>query len=265
MAENGLRERTIGVAFDGTGYGTDGRIWGGEFLICDTARFERAAHLRYVPLIGGDRAARDSWRMAAAYLFDAFGAEYRTLDVPVFDAVPDAPWKLFDQLLASPNNLLTSSCGRLFDAVSSIAGVCHRSSYEGEAAMLLEAAAEGAGDREYPFSMEGESVDTRPMIRAIVRDLGEGRSAHEIAAVFHSTVAAIIEAVCGTLRDRTGLNKVCLSGGTFQNFTLLGRAVMRLERAGFQVLTHSRVPPNDGGLSLGQAVVAQALACKPAQ
>ncbi|MDQ6666136.1 MAG: carbamoyltransferase HypF, partial [Acidobacteriota bacterium] len=145
MAENGIREKTIGIAFDGTGYGADGQIWGGEFLICDYSGFERAAHLRYVPLIGGDRAVRDGYRMAAAHLHDAFGGAYRERELPLWDAAAASTWKIFDRLLERPS-LLTSSCGRLFDAVSSLAGVCQSSGYEGEAAMLLENASSGRAE-----------------------------------------------------------------------------------------------------------------------
>jgi len=235
MAENGRRDRVIGVAFDGTGYGTDGQIWGGEFLVCDYDGFKREAHLRYVPLIGGDRAAREGWRMAAAYLFDSFGTSRRS--------------KLFDQLLSRPGNLMTSSCGRLFDAVASLTGLCQSSSYEGEAAMLLEAAADGSNSEPYPFT----GTDTRPMIYEIAKGV---EAPSRISDRFHSTLAAMIEAACMRLREDNGIGTVCLSGGTFQNCTLLRRSIARLERQGFEVLTHSRVPTNDGGLSLGQAVIA---------
>ena len=259
MAENGVQEKSIGIAFDGTGYGTDGQIWGGEFLICDYSGFERAAHLRYVPLIGGDRAAREGFRMAAAHLHDAFGASYRERDGPHWDAAPQSTWKIFDRLLEKPN-LLTSSCGRLFDAVSSLAGVCQASGYEGEAAMLLEHAARARSAEPYPFSIErGEfpwSVDTRPMIRQIALDAAAGCDSAHIAACFHQTIANIMESVCVGIQARTGIGNVCLSGGTFQNLTLLRRSLDLLRGRGFQVFTHSRVPPNDGGLSLGQAMIA---------
>lgn len=264
MAENCLREKVIGIAFDGTGYGTDGQIWGGEFLICDLAGFERAAHLRYVPLIGGDRAVRESYRMAAAHLHDAFGSAYRERELPVWDAAPASTWKIFDRLLERPR-LLTSSCGRLFDAVSALAGVCQSSDYEGEAAMLLEnIAAEtidaGLGAEPYPFPIESGSfpwvIDTRPMIRRVARDVAGGCGSAQISRCFHSAIVNMMEAVCLRLQERTGIEKICLSGGTFQNFALLRGALERLGGRGFQVFTHAKVPPNDGGLSLGQAVIA---------
>ncbi len=268
MAENGLREAVLGVAFDGTGYGTDGQIWGGEFLLCDYAGFERCAHLRYVALPGGDRAAREPWRMAAAHLIDAGGADARSLDVPCWAALPAGSWKVLEQLIRRPA-LVTSSCGRLFDAVASICGVSQENGYEGESAMLLEAAAADEGD-EYEFELETEVwpwvIDTRKMVLQIAREIARGRSPGMVARCFHRTLARMIEVVCSELvysefvysklRERNGVDKVCLSGGTFQNFTLLARAQELLQRSGFQVYLHSKVPTNDGGLSLGQAVIA---------
>ena len=254
MAENYLRERVIGVAFDGTGYGSDGQIWGGEFLVSDYDDFERAAHLRYVPLVGGDRAARESARMAAAFLHDAFGPGFRAIPL----GLPEARWKIFEQLFTRPG-LRTSSCGRLFDAVSAIAGVCRESSYEGEAAMLLEAACAPYEEGEYAFAVgENGEIDTRPLIRALAADAVAGAAAGVMAARFHNTMARVIERVVAAIAERTGLRNVCLSGGTFQNTTLVTRVVPLLEARGFQVYTHRQVPPNDGGLSLGQAAVAAA-------
>ncbi|MFB3825677.1 MAG: carbamoyltransferase HypF [Bryobacteraceae bacterium] len=251
MAENRLNERVIGVAFDGTGYGADGQIWGGEFLICDYAGFERVAHLRYVPLAGGDQAIREAARMAAAHLYDAFGAGFREIALPI----GEARWKLLEQVFAR-TPLRTSSCGRLFDAVSALTGTCHLSTYEGEAAMLLEAASGADAYGAYPFALENGEIDTRPLIRGVAADLKRGFPAAVISSRFHTTMAAIIEAACREARDATGLDAVCLSGGTFQNRTLVARAAPRLMRAGFRVYTHRLAPPNDGGLSLGQAAVA---------
>ena len=254
MAENRLKGPVIGVAFDGTGYGTDGQIWGGEFLVCGYRSFRRVAHLRYVPLIGGEKAIRDGSRMAAAFLYDAFGPDYRKLSIP--SQVRNLP-AVLDQILARPK-LWTSSCGRLFDAVASLAGICHASSYEGEAAMLLEAAAtEGSGSYRFAIAPNGE-IDTRLLIRDIVHDVERGCAPGSIAARFHHTLSAMIEMVCKRLRDETGIEQVCFSGGTFQNCRLAGGALAMLENSGFQVFMHSQVPPNDGGLSLGQAVIAAA-------
>jgi hydrogenase maturation protein HypF len=261
MAENGLVEPVIGVAFDGTGYGEDDQIWGGEFLICDYASFERAAHLRYVPLIGGERAAREPWRMAAAYLNDAIGDEAFNLDLPCWRAVSPKTLQIIRQMLKRPT-LLTSSCGRLFDAVSSICGVSQSSSYEGEAAILLEACAGSAAGGCYPFELATESkpwqIDVRPMIKQIAYEVLDGKSSANVSHCFHSTIAYIIRTVCEKARGETGLRKVCLSGGTFQNRILMASTLRLLRAAGFEVFTHARIPANDGGISLGQAAVAAA-------
>ena len=261
MVENGITGPVIGVAFDGTGFGTDGQIWGGEFLLCNFLGFERCAHLRYVALPGGDRAARQGWRMAAAYLRDALGPDYRRLDLPCWACAPSSSWNLIDKLIQKPA-ITTSSCGRLFDAVSAICGISTESSYEGESAMLLEAAATGEGNRPYEFSLNLETkpwtIDTRQLISQVASDVSSGCSPGNIAGCFHETVASMIETVCTRLRERTGVESVCLSGGTFQNLTLLTACVSRLRTNGFQVLLHSRVPPNDGGVSLGQAMIAAA-------
>ncbi len=260
MAENGVRGPVIGIAFDGTGFGSDGQVWGGEFFIGDYAGFERTAHLRYVALPGGDRAARQPWRMAAAYLHDALGPAYRSLHLPCWAAAAPATWKVIDRLLAHPA-LLTSSCGRLFDAVAAITGISQESSYEGESAMLLEAAAAlDPSDDVYPIHLDTATLpwilDPRPMLAAIAHSVARGESPSRVARCFHNSIAHMMNVVCSAVRERNGLDQVCLSGGTFQNLTLLARAVPLLRRNGFTVHLHSQVPPNDGGLSLGQAVIA---------
>ena len=251
MAENHLRGRVIGVAFDGTGYGTDGQIWGGEFLVCGYTGFERAAHLRYVPLAGGDRAILEASRMAAAHLFDAFGPGWRGIPT----GIPESRHAIFERLFARPA-LLTSSCGRLFDALSALTGLCRESSYEGEAAMLLEAACAPEEEGAYPFALEGPEIDTRPLVRAAAADVMAGAAAGVVAARFHRALAGMVAETCLAVRGRTGLDRVCLSGGAFQNATLAALSIPLLEQGGFAVFTQRRVPPNDGGLSLGQAAVA---------
>lgn len=245
MAENGVRERVIGVAMDGTGYGLDGRIWGGEFLVGDLAHFERRAHLRYVPLAGGDAAIRQPWRSAISYLRDASVS----IDLPI------APKKraLVEAMLDRRVNVFeTSSCGRLFDAVASMLGLRHEVTFEAQAAIDLEQAAHPSERGVYPFAVNGEEIDLRPMIAAIADDQGIAT----IAAKFHNTLAEMIAVVCERIRAGDALHRVCLSGGVFQNALLLGRAASRLRERGFDVITHSRVPSNDGGIALGQAAVA---------
>jgi hydrogenase maturation protein HypF len=262
MAENHLTGKVIGVAFDGTGYGTDGKIWGGEFLVADFLGFERRAHLRYVPLPGGDAAVRHPWRMAMSYLRDTFGAGYMDSNVAILREVPKAQTTIVDAMLARDLNCFdTSSCGRLFDAVSSIVGLRHEVTFEGQAAIELEMVADAGVERTYSYAISAGDVaqlDMRPMIEAIVRDISNGAPPSEIAGAFHNTLAALIVDVCRKLRDEEHLNRVCLSGGTFQNRFLLQRAVRGLRQSGFEVFLHAKVPPNDGGIALGQAVIANA-------
>jgi hydrogenase maturation protein HypF len=203
--------------------------------------------------------------MAASWLREAIGPDYRQLDLPCWTAAPPNSWKLIDQLLAKPA-IFTSSCGRLFDAVSALCGIRYESNYEGESAMLLEAEAarwDGAqSEGTYDFGLNREStpwtIDMRPMIGQIAREISSGRPVAAVAHNFHESVARMIEAVCRGIRETNGVNGVCLSGGTFQNHTLLSSAAARLRASGFEVYLHALVPPNDGGVSLGQAVVAAA-------
>ena len=257
MAENGLRDKVIGVAFDGTGYGTDGKIWGGEFLVADFAGFERRAHLRYVPLAGGDAAVREPWRAALSYLIETLGV---VPELPVFQRVAEKERGVVEAMIRRRRNTVeTSSCGRLFDAVAGIVGLSAKVSFEGQAAIQLETIADAGTTAKYPFDIQmGEpwQIDMRPAIREIVADVKCGAPAAVVSARFHNAMAAAIVEVCLLLRRSDRLNRVCLSGGTFQNMFLLSRSVAALRRKGFDVFLHSEVPPNDGGVSLGQAVVA---------
>jgi hydrogenase maturation protein HypF len=247
MVENGLDGEVIGVAFDGTGYGSDGAIWGGEFLVAGYEGFERHAHVRYVSLPGGDAAIREPWRSALSYLIDAFGA-----DAP-FAAVDESRARVVRQMINRKiNTVPASSCGRLFDAVASLIGLRHEVNFEGQAAIELEAIADESETAVYPFEA-GETVDFRPAIRRIVGDAAAGVTPGVISARFHNTVAAAIVETC---RRIGGLRRVCLSGGTFQNMTLLASATRQLQESGFEVFLHAKVPPNDGGIALGQAAVA---------
>jgi hydrogenase maturation protein HypF len=262
MAENGIADKVIGVAFDGTGFGTDGKIWGGEFLIADFAGFERRAHFRYIPLAGGDRAVREPWRLGLSYLLDTFGAQLSALDLPLFQRVP--PKKIVtvrSMIERRINTVDTSACGRLFDAVASIVGVRDEVNFEAQAAIELEARCLAGVDATYPFEITADSpwqIDVRPMIERMVRDVLAARPVGWIAAAFHNTIAAIVGEVCGRLRMAEGIKSVCLSGGTFQNVYLVERVVSILRAQGFEVFLHFKVPPNDGGVSLGQAVIANA-------
>ncbi len=260
MAENGVDEPVIGVAFDGTGLGDDGHLWGGEFLICDFAGFRRAAHLNYLPLPGGEAAIRRPHRMATSYLLDCFGPEILGSDLPPLRAAGRSELAVVQrQIERNINSPLTSSAGRLFDAVSSLIGLRQVVNYEGQAAIELEMAAlEGVEDRYdwTPLTGEPRAIDTRPAIREIVEELQRGTPLGVISARFHNTVADLIACTCDQLREETDLSTVALSGGVFQNLFLLERSCRLLEARGFTTLTHHQVPPNDGGIALGQAVIA---------
>jgi hydrogenase maturation protein HypF len=252
LADNGEEGPVIGVAFDGTGYGTDGTIWGGEFLAAGLATFERGGHLAPVPMPGGAAAIRQPWRMAAAYVEDPDVARRH----PEWPAVVAMAAK-------GINSPLTSSAGRLFDAAAAILGVRDAINYEGQAAIELEQLAETLTPAEaeaYPATLEtGEGPFTirgSDLLHAVIEDRTGRVPAPVIASRFHHGVAALIEAGCVLMRERYDLGTVALSGGVFQNLLLLNATVARLEARGFRVLTHSRVPCNDGGISLGQAVVA---------
>ena len=262
MAENSLDEDVIGVIFDGAGFGLDGKMWGGEFLLGNYRSYCRRGHFRYVPLPGGDTAARETYRMAIAYLYDSHGERLFDHSLPVLDALENKEKNLFLAMLERGiNSPLSSSCGRLFDAVAALIGLRSYVSYEGQAAMELEAAAElsdAAG--EYPFALFSEAdriiVDFRLMIDAILRDLETGEPVPVLARRFHETLAAATLEVVRAIGRESGVRKVVLSGGVFQNKLLTGQVHDLLTAHGFQVFIHRLVPPNDGGLALGQAVIA---------
>ena len=260
MAENGITEKVIGVAFDGTGFGTDGKIWGGEFLMADFAGFERRAHLRYIPLAGGDTAVREPWRLGLSYLLDTFGAQFDSIDVPLRRRVPAKKLATVRSMIERRiNTVETSAAGRLFDAVASIIGVRDEVNFEAQAAIELEACALPGIDDVYPFEIAAGQIDVRPMIQQVVHDVIAGKPSGWISAAFHNTVASIVVEVCQRLRESEGIHRVCLSGGTFQNVYLVERAMASLNAKGFEIFLHSKVPPNDGGIALGQAVIANAV------
>jgi hydrogenase maturation protein HypF len=261
MAENHLDGRVIGIALDGTGYGTDGRIWGGEVLLADYSGFERAAHLAYVPLPGGEAAIREPWRMAVAYLVRHFGCEF-VRKLSSLATIPrqklDFLFRMMEQGINSP---LASSCGRLFDAVAVLAGVRHRVNYEAQAAIELEMAIGNSSEESaYPFELvpegEGWVIDTRGLFEALLCDLGRDVPIADISRRFHNGLAEVLAELASRLRERSGLERICLSGGTFQNVYLFERLCDRLGKEKFQVFSQSEVPAGDGGLSLGQALVA---------
>jgi len=259
LAEHGVTSPAIGVIFDGLGYGSDGSLWGGEFLVGDLRSCERVGHFRYVALPGGDLAARQPWRMALSYLQDSYDGDLP--ESACLAEVPEDELRLVHQALAKGINApLASSCGRLFDAVAALLGVRTVASFEGQAAMELEMLADPEAKAPLRFALkltDGQLVfDPRPLIRALLEARRRGVGAAELSGRFHATLAELVRQVCLVVRARRGLTTVALSGGVFQNALLTTLVRERLQGAGFTVLSHSLVPPNDGGLSLGQAVVA---------
>src|SRR5215208_5851686 len=266
--ERPAEERVIGVALDGTGYGTDGAVWGGEFFEGSLEEgFARRAHLQYAPLPGGSAAIRQPWRTALAQLITLYGEE-DTQQLPLA-AVREAGERnvrliarLMERRLNTPP---TSSAGRLFDAIAALVGVpgTKRTTYEGQAAIELELTANGSTNRSYPMRLRPEGgtwiVETREILAAVVEDLLSGRPAPDISATFHRTMAQIVATVCDELRAAEGTSTVALSGGTFQNMLLLTQTTDLLEEKQFVVHTHQRVPTNDGGLALGQAILADSV------
>jgi hydrogenase maturation protein HypF len=257
LADNGTDGPVIGFAFDGTGYGTDGAVWGGEVLVADRTSFSRAAHLGYVALPGGDAGVRNPCRMALSHLRAAeLDWEPR---IPSVAACPERD-VLAVQLDRGLNCVATSSMGRLFDAVASLAGVCHRVSYEAQAAMELEGRSRNWIDHCGPGYRFGPDFDAAPVIRQVVRDVLAGVEPGLVGARFHRAVAAAVCDIAERLRADTGLDRVALSGGVFLNALLLSLCVRQLTERGFHVLRHRQVPPSDAGLALGQLVVAAAQA-----
>ena len=263
MAENRIDDPVIGLSFDGTGYGTDGAIWGGEILIADIEKFYRAAHFAYVPMPGSTAAIKEPWRMAVSYLYDAFGDKFWDLDLPLFKEMDTIKVKIMvDMVNKKINSPLTSSLGRLFDGIAAITGIRYKVAFEGQAAMELEmlAADKVADIYDYEWiSTEGHKILTRPIIQGVVNDMVNGIHPSVISRKFHQTLIQMFSDLCAVIRKESGLNRVVLSGGVFQNSLLLTGLIKALEEKNFQVFTHSKVPANDGGISLGQAMVAAAV------
>jgi hydrogenase maturation protein HypF len=263
MAENGLEGNVIGVILDGTGYGPDGTVWGGEFLVGCYEAFRRAGHIRQVPLPGGDAAVREPYRVALSWLREAYGPAAFDLPLQFIAALLPEEKKLFDRMIERRiNSPLTSSCGRLFDAVAALLGVRTVVTYEGQAAIELEGLAErGTPGPVLPFSIDTTDddclvLDFRPMVREITEAVLTGDDRADLARAFHATVAKGTAEMCIAIREATGLDRVVLSGGVFQNRLLAEGVHDLLTARKFQVFTHRLVPPNDGGLALGQAIIA---------
>jgi len=264
LVENKVKGPVIGVAFDGTGYGTDGTIWGGEFLLADYHSFQRLGHLEYVPLPGSTAAIKKPFRMALSYLYTLLGDDFSLAGLPLDRLNPGEVEIVQKQLKQGINSPPTSSAGRLFDAVSAMAGVRWEIDYEAQAAIELEMLAPDEPDKReikaYPFSIIGDQgvkvVKLEKLISSVSRDVRNQAPTSIISLKFHYTMAQIIAEMCKTITEETGINEVALSGGVFQNRLLLKLAISALRKEGLSALTHHLVPCNDGGISLGQAVIA---------
>lgn len=256
MAEHGLpNKKVIGIALDGAGLGTDNTIWGGEILVADYARFERPYHFRCVPLPGGDAAAREPWRMAVAYLLDAEVSNIRDFIKNIGETKINAVMQMIERNIQCVS---TSSCGRLFDAVAAITGVCSINSFEGEAAIKFEQMAPKQDCSKYHSTIREEEIDFRPMICEIVDDIKRGMDIGQISARFHATVADAIANVCAAINSRDkNLCQVCLSGGCMQNARLTMLLESKLGQKGFEVFSHNKLSPNDSGIALGQICVSR--------
>ena len=267
LAEHGITGPALGAIFDGTGYGADGTVWGGELLVGDLDGYERAAHLWPVRMPGGERAVREPWRMACSWLVESMGPD-APVPLGLAQAVTPERWGQVASLCASGvASPLTSSAGRLFDAVAALCGLRAEVNYEGQAAVELEALAHagGGGGREghqregYPLALANGRLDARDTIRAVVADLEAGTEPAVVAARFHAGMAGATASACGSVAGARGLDTVVVSGGVFQNRLLLEATTAKLGALGLRVLRPERLPPNDGGIAYGQAAIAAQL------
>ena len=262
MAENHLDGKVIGIALDGTGYGTDGAIWGGEVLVADYLGFERAAHFEYVPLPGGAAAIHEPWRMAVSYLVKHFGKDVEKLGLAFLAEVDPRKLSVVLQMIEREiNSPRTSSCGRLFDAVAALVGLRGTVNFEAQAAIELEMAARDSGSEgAYPLdlNLQGKTwqIGTKPLFDWLLKDIRQQASVADMSRKFHNGLALVFVDVAERIRDKTRLNRVCLSGGCFLNALLLETMIAEMKERSFEVFFHTEVPAGDGGISLGQAVIA---------
>jgi hydrogenase maturation protein HypF len=274
MAENGLKnQKVIGVAFDGTGLGVDNKLWGAEFLICNYKNFKRCAHLKEVPLLGQEKAILEPYRIALIWLYSIYKEKLFSLGIDFVKSIDKKNWRVLKNMyIYDFNSPLASSMGRLFDAAASLILAKYKANFEAELAIVLEKIASGCGSQVpgpgfkeacYGFRIiknkEEYILDPLAMFEEIVKDLQQKEQKENIAYRFHLTVAQMIRRTCLILRNNTGINRVVLSGGVFQNNLLLNKSLDLLYRAGFKVYTHQNLTCNDSGISLGQAVIAATL------
>lgn len=261
MAEHGLNEKVIGIVLDGSGYGLDGSIWGGEVLAGDLSSFERKSHFEYLPIPGANLAIKEPWRMAVSYLYQAYGEKLLELPLPFIKKhAPKNIEILLKMIRQKINSPLTSSCGRLFDGVAALIGLRDFVSFEGQGAMELEMIQSREEIFSYPYETFNNNgiylIRHQPIIKGIVKDLKKGKTGAQISRRFHFTLIEIFTRICCKVRDESALEKVVLSGGVFQNRTILTGLEQQLKQKDFKVYSNVLIPANDGGLSLGQAVAA---------
>ncbi|MBF0398420.1 MAG: carbamoyltransferase HypF [Desulfobacterales bacterium] len=263
MAEYCIDEPVIGLAFDGTGYGTDGNIWGGEILVCEYKNFLRVGHLSYMPMPGGDLAVKEPWRMAISYLYSVYKNNLLNLDLPILKNIEEKKINIVIEMISKGiNTPYTSSMGRLFDGIASIIGIRDKISFEGQAAIELEIISEGNYDSTYDYectSKDLHKILLDPIILGIVKDMRTGIQISKISKKFHNTIISIFSNLCSIIYKETGLKKVVLSGGVFQNSHILSGLTQSLERNNFEVFSHKLVSTNDSGICLGQVMIASAI------
>jgi len=261
IIDNNLKSKVIGVSFDGTGYGLDGNIWGGEFFVGGFRQFKRVAHFGYVPMPGGDAAVKEPWRMAVSYLYHTFGRKFQALSVDLIKSLDKKQCGVIKEIIDKKiNSPLTSSAGRLFDAIGSLVLAKHKSEFEAEFPIELEKLAIELCQDRYDFEMRSKfdmiDIDYSKTIRSIVKDLSKRIDRSTVSSKFHNTVASAISETCGRLRKKFKVYNVVLTGGVFQNKFLSARASALLKRASFNVYTHTRVSTNDSGTPVGQVAIA---------
>jgi len=261
MFENNLEKKVIGVCFDGTGYGTDGKIWGGEFLICDRLEFTRVAHLDYIKMPGGEKAIKEPWRMAVSYLYKSLSAQKNEKEVYdiIFKLYGNKAINLINILNSNINCIETSSMGRLFDALSNIIGITDLVTYEGQASIELEAISEMDIEEYYTYRVIKQDIyimEPYEIINEALNDKMKGVSAKIIASKFQNTIVNLTVSICIRIREDSSINEVVLSGGVFQNSFLLKKICCNLKKNNFKVYIHKDLPSNDGGLAIGQIIIA---------
>lgn len=256
MAEHKLDEKVIGISFDGTGLGDDNNIWGSEFMVCDLADYSRITHFEFMPMPGGDKVTDEPWRMAVSYLYRTFGRRFTEFNLPFLKDIPSQSVEILcDAIDRKINSPLTSGSGRLFDAVAALINLCTNSKFHAEAPMRLESVIKKGCTESYKYSVD-KTISFAPAIKGIVEDIQQNISNEIISAKFHNTIVKIIADVACKIRDSHQLNRVVLSGGTFQNKYLLENTEKILAQHDFQVYSHLKVPTNDAGIALGQMVIA---------